>query len=96
MRLEESTYMTEIETIAPHQIKAVCLDCPDCGRENVFGPVCDEHNIPLLLQFISTPECATRCRYCEARFRLKDYDIQVRSKSAETLAAIRAPFIMQR
>ncbi len=94
MRLRESAYMTQVETIAPHQIKAACLDCPDCGRENVLGPVCDEHNIPLLLQFFSTPERATRCKYCGARFGLKDYDIEVRNKSAETLAALRAPFIL--
>src|SRR6266851_8636349 len=95
MRLRESAYMTQVETIAPHQIKAACLDCPDCGRENVLGPVCDEHNIPLLLQFISTPGGATRCRYCGTRFRLKDYDLDVRYKSVETLAELRAPFILQ-
>jgi uncharacterized Zn-finger protein len=86
--------MAETETAAP-RIKSACIDCPTCGRENALGPVCDDHNLPLLLQFISTPERATRCRYCRARFRLKDYDIEVRNKSAETLAALRAPFILQ-
>jgi len=83
--------MTQVETVAPHQIRVACLDCLDCGRENVLGPVCDEHSIPLLLQFMSTPGRATRCRYCEAQFRLKDYDLEVRYKSAETLAELHAP-----
>ncbi len=83
--------MTEIETVAP-KIKAACIDCPDCGRENILGGVCDEHQVPLLLQFFSSPERAARCRYCQARFRLRDYDVEVRYKSAETLAGLNSPY----